>query len=120
AFAVHPLESLDKRIVPSGGNPPTIAANEALVATRGGPALGAIYQEFANYEQAGAKGAFTPSEANRIYFSGTSVGIDIRFNGGNFSTLLGQLKGIGMQVTATAPQSEIVEDYLPIAQLPTV
>ena len=108
------LESLDNRVLLSG------ATDQALVVAKGGQALGAIYQEFITYETAGSHGTFQPVEANRILFNGTTVGVDVRFTGGDFNTLVSQLKGIGMQVTATSPGTEIVEGYLPIGQLPVV
>ena len=51
-FVIPPPESLDERIVPAALDPIVAAANEALVASKGGQALGSIYQEFVNYEQA--------------------------------------------------------------------
>ncbi len=121
-LTIAPLEMLDDRIVPSGTGITSlpIATQEAFVTTRAGQALGSVFTQYVNYEQAGASGAFTPTLSGQIYFSGTSVGVDIIFHGGNYNTLVGQLKGIGMQVTATEQQDGIVEGYLPISQLPVV
>ncbi len=121
-LTIGSLETLDERIVPSGTGITAlpVATQEAFVTTRAGQALGSIYTQYVNYEAAGASGSFTPTQANQIYTSGTAVGVDIRFSGGDFNTLVGQLKGIGMQVTATAPQYGLVEGYLPDSQLPVV
>ena len=51
-----------------------MSSDQALVAAKGGQALGAIYQEFITYETAGSHGTFQPAEAGRILFNGTSVG----------------------------------------------
>jgi len=121
-LAIRPLESLDERIVPSGVGITAlpVATQEAFVTERAGQALGTIYTQYVNYQAAGASGSFTSTLSNQIYMSGTSVGVDITFNGGNLSTLVGELQGIGMQVTATSTQDSIVEGYLPISQLPVV
>ena len=121
-LTIGPLESLDERIVPSalGVSAATVAANEAVVNAKGGATLGSIYRQYVNYEQAGGKGTFTPSQSGQIFFNGTSVGVDLRYGSGNLNTLIGQLQGIGMRVTATAPHYNLVEGYLPISELPTV
>jgi hypothetical protein len=121
-LAIGPLESLDQRIVPSGTGITSmpIATQEAFVATRAGQTLGSVFTQYVSYEQGGAVGAFAPTQAGQIFISGTSVGVDIDFHGGDFNTLVGQLKSIGMQVTATAPQVGLVEGYLPIGDLPIV
>jgi hypothetical protein len=121
-LTIRPLESLDERIVPSGVgiSPSANPANEVIVATRGGQVLGAIYQEYVKYEQGGGQGKFHPSQSSRIPFNGTAVGVDIRSGVGNFDALVGKLRGLGMEVTATSPQNGIVEGYLPISRLPAV
>ncbi len=116
------VETLDDRIVPSGTGITSlpIATQEAFVTERAGQALGTIFTQYENYEAAGASGTFSSNESNQIYLSGTSVGVDVNFGGGNYNTLLGQLKSIGMNVTATSTLDSLVEGYLPIANLPIV
>ena len=118
-LTISPVESLDRRIVPSGAALDS-AALGAIVTAKGGPTLGAIYREYVAYEQSGGKGEFRPAESGRVSFEGTSVGVDVRFGGGDFNALVGQLKGIGMHVTATVPRLGLVEGYLPISALPAV
>jgi hypothetical protein len=128
-FTINPLESLDERIVPStsgltpaalGFTPEADAGNEAVVAAHAGPVLGVIYQEYINYEVAGAQGAFSPGEAGQIFFSGTAVGVNITASAGNFSNMLSYLQGMGMAVTGTAPQQGVIGGYLAIWQLPLI
>jgi hypothetical protein len=123
-FAVSALELLDERVVPTTGLSITqlpVATQEAFVTNRAGEALGSIYTQYMNYEAAGLQGTFSSSLSNQIYTSGTSVGVNLSFSSaGNFNTLLGQLEGIGMQVTATESQYGFVEGYLPISQLSVV
>jgi hypothetical protein len=122
ALAIGSLEALDERIVPAAVSITAlpVATQEAFVTDRAGPTLGSVYTQYVDYEAAGASGTFTPTQAGQIYLSGTSVGVNLTFQGGNLATLIGQLQGIGMDVTATATQEGIVEGYLPISQLPVV
>jgi hypothetical protein len=120
-LAIHPLESLEDRLVLSSVSlrPAAVAAQEALVTTKGGPALGAIYQEFVAFEKSGAHGTFNSPQAGQIVIKGTSVGVDVHVSG-TFKADVKQLQGLGMKVTATSQQNGIIEGSLPIAQLPTV
>ncbi len=111
---INPLESLDERIVPSG-----LAASEAVVAAKGGPALGAIYQEYVKYENSGHHGAFASAESGQVALLGTTVGVNIHLNG-NFNNLLKQLHKDGMTVTSTNTQAGDVQGFLPIGKLPPV
>jgi hypothetical protein len=121
-LAIGSLETLDERIVPAAISITAlpVATQEAFVIERAGSTLGSVYTQYVDYEAAGASGTFTPTQAGQIYMSGTSVGVNLTFQGGNLTTLISQLKGIGMDVTATAPQEGIVAGYLPISQLPVV
>jgi hypothetical protein len=113
AISVTPVLKPTQSAIPPASQVP-------LVALKGGPALGSIYQEFVNFEQAGGTGTFRPVEAGQILFAGDAVGVDIRTSAANFNTMLGEMEQLGMQVTATAPQVGVIEGFLPIAQLPTV
>jgi len=108
------------RVSAEAFTPPSAAQQQATVVAKGGQVLGSIYQQFASYQQAGAKGAFTPTLARQVYINGTSIKVDIRFGAGDFNTLVSQLKGAGMQVTSVSPQLRVVEGFLSIANLPTV
>jgi hypothetical protein len=96
------------------------ASFEAAVNLKGGPELGAVYQEFVTYEQAGGTGTFSPPQASQIEISGMSVGVDVRTSAANFTAMLDDMEQLGMNVTATAPQVGVIEGFLPISQLPAV
>jgi hypothetical protein len=98
---------------------PTPTTGEALL---DGTALGSVYEEYVNYEQAGGQGTFSPAAAPYIVIDGTSVGIDLQTPLANFDSMLGEMQALGMQVTATAAvgQEAIIEGLMPIAQLPAV
>ncbi len=114
---ISPLESLEDRLVLTA-----IPGNvlEGVVALKGGPAIGAIYNEFVDYVQAGSKGTFTSPESASVVMAGQAVGVDIRFGAGNFATNVSQMQAIGMLVTAQVPSLGIVEGFVPIGQLPSV
>jgi hypothetical protein len=56
--------------------------------------------------------------AARIQVVGSSVRIDVH-GSGSLSTLSSALSGLGMQITATDPNTTTVEGLLPIGQLPS-
>jgi hypothetical protein len=63
----------------------------------------------------------TTNNANLVMVQGSNVGIQVKdSNPANFNTLLSELEGAGMQVTASSAQSGLVVGLLPVAQLPTV
>jgi hypothetical protein len=114
------IKPVDEPVIHTTTPSSTTSSNEALVTSRGGEALGSIFNQFIAYELAGASGNFSSTFANQIYLSGTSVGVTITLDGSNFNTMVSQLESIGMNVTATMSQDGLVEGYLPIGQLPTV
>jgi hypothetical protein len=78
--------------------------------------LNTIYQEF---ESSGGSGNFTSPLASYIKIEGSNVGVDVHGNGsGDFATLVAELQGLGMQVTASDAMTQTVEGLLPIGQLP--
>ena len=82
-----------------------------------GATLISIYQEYSNYVKSGSTAQFKSSQVSNIYFSGTSVGVDVRGTG-DFAAFQKSLTDIGMVVTSTSPVSQFVEGYIPIANLP--
>jgi len=120
-MTIGSLEALDQRVVPAtGGSLTATAAQVAALNARGAQVLKAIYQQFATYEAGGEKGAFTSPSANRVFISGNSVGVDVRFGTGDLNTLVVELKAAGMRVTGISARTHTVEGFLPIADLPVV
>jgi len=48
---------------------------------------------------------------------GTSVGVDVHSNGGNFQSLVAAMTSLGMKVETTDARYGIIEGLLPIGQL---
>ena len=46
--------------------------------------------------------------------------MDINSLGGDFNQFVGQLSGLGMQVTASSSAYGIAEGWVPVAELPTI
>ena len=102
----------------SGGGGGSTSSDVTLVANRGGQALGQLYSQFLSYS---GSGTFTTTLSKTIMVQGTSVGVDLVFNGsGDFNTQIAQLQGVGMKITATNAKLGIVEGYLPISELPAI
>jgi hypothetical protein len=101
---------------------PTSTASVTEVTTKGGPALGSIYQQYLTYVQGGSKGVFTPTQARQYFISGTSVKLDVSVAAANKNLVIGELNQLGMKIGATSNvgQVAIIEGFVPIAQLPTV
>ena len=123
----HPdLESLEtRRLLTGGGSTWTPTdPNNLLDAQNGpmanlGPDVVKVYGEYLTYEAAGAKGAFTSPLSSQIHIKGTTIGLDVK-GSGNFGTFESALQTIGMTVTSTNTTYEIIEGYVPIADLPKV
>jgi hypothetical protein len=77
--------------------------------------LQAIYQEF---EAAGAQGSFPSSYRGVIEIDGSSVGVMIHGNGGDFNTLVGDMERLGLHVNAQDATTQTVSGLLPIGALP--
>jgi hypothetical protein len=120
AAPTAPVPTPPAPTAPIPTTPGMIASFEAAVNLKGGPELGAVYQEFVNYEQAGGTGTFSSPQASQIEISGMSVGVDVRTSAANFTAMLDEMEQLGMDVTATVPQVGVIEGFLPIAQLPAV
>jgi len=84
---------------------------------KAGQTLNIIHQEYAAYQQGGSQGAFVSSQARLVMITDTSVGVDIRV-AGDVNVVAGQLKQIGMVVTAVDANTGTVEGSLPIGQIP--
>ena len=101
--------------------PPVLSTAESTHTplTKASGALDIISQEYAAYVEAGSKGMFVSSQA-RVSIQGDMVGVDVRVVDGALDTVAGQLKGIGMTVSAVNTPYKIVEGLLPISELATV
>jgi hypothetical protein len=75
--------------------------------------LDTIYQEYEN-------GDLTSSNApNQVEIQGTNVGIDVHAaTASDFNSMVSALQALGMQVTSSSDADDVVEGFLPIAQLP--
>jgi hypothetical protein len=118
SLAIRPLELLDQRLVLSGGG--SVAAQEALVTSKGGQILGQIFTDYQNAQASG--NSFNTKDAQNVFVAGTSVKVDLTFSGGSTATLTQQLQGIGMTDVSsfTSGTTSTIEGYLPIGQLYTV
>jgi len=81
---------------------------------KAGQGLIALYQDF---QQSSGSGTFVSTHAANIETVGTSVRVDVR-GPGDVGALSASLQGLGMQVTATDPNTHTVEGLLPISKLP--
>jgi hypothetical protein len=77
--------------------------------------LQTIYQEF---EAAGGQGSFPSLYRGIIEIDGSSVGVMIHGNGGNFNTLVSDMEKLGLQVNAQDATTQTVSGLLPIGALP--
>jgi hypothetical protein len=77
--------------------------------------LQTIYQEF---EAAGGQGSFPSIYRGIIEINGSSVGVMVHGNGGNFNTLVSDLEKLGLQVNAQDATTQTVSGLLPIGALP--
>jgi hypothetical protein len=77
--------------------------------------LQVIYQEF---EAAGAQGSFSSLYRGIIEIDGSSVGVMIKGDGGDFETLVSDLEQLGLQVNAEDATTQTVSGLLPIGALP--
>ncbi len=128
--SVLAMERLENRRLLSGGGgtgtAPTWKPTDANLADAQngpianlGPAGVNLYQEYLTYVADGAKGTFSTPLSKTVYVVGTDVGMDVR-GYGNFATFEKSLVSLGMVVTATTPSIDLVEGYVPIANLPQV
>jgi hypothetical protein len=74
-------------------------------------ALQAIDQAF---EAAGGQAPFTSSDAAMIRIQGTSVGVEIHGHGGDFNTLVADMKKLGLPIDATDATTQEIDGLLPI------
>jgi len=81
---------------------------------KAGQGLIALYQDF---QQSSGGGTFVSTHAANIETVGSSVRVDVR-GPGDVGALSASLQGLGMQVTATDPNTHTVEGLLPITKLP--
>jgi hypothetical protein len=77
--------------------------------------LNTIYRQFVSN---GSSENFTSPLASFIKIEGNNVGVDVHGNGGDFTALVSELQGLGMQITASDATTQTVEGMLPISQLP--
>jgi hypothetical protein len=117
-IAIHPPSPV---IIPSdtsssGGSSGTTASS---LPPNVDPNLGTIYQEYVAFQDAGASGTFSPPLAQYIRVQGSSVGVEVHGNGSDYSALVSELQGLGMQIVADDPNYQDIEGFLPILQLPT-
>ena len=96
---------------PTGAGAQPIAPLPANVSQQ----LQAIYQEF---EAAGAQGSFPSPYRGIIEIVGSSVGVMVHGNGGNFNTLVSDMEKLGLQVNAQDATTQTVSGLLPIGALP--
>jgi hypothetical protein len=97
---------------------PSPNASGMLPADVGAP-LQSLYTQYESYESSGGAGPFSPTGANLLVINGTDVGIQVKDTStGDFSTLITELQGDGMQILDSSSTYELVEGMLPIAQLP--
>lgn len=86
-----------------------------------GTPLQSLYAQYETYESSGGAVPFSPTGANLLVINGTDVGIQVKDTStGDFSTLIAELQGVGMQIRNSSSTYGLVEGMLPIAQLPTV
>lgn len=112
------LESLEDRLALS--STPVTNPLESLVATQGGPMLGLIYSEYVNYYQEGSQGAFLSAQSQTVEMAGPTVGVTVVFDKGTFASNLQNMEQVGMVVTQTYSNFDVVQGFLPIWQLPAV
>jgi hypothetical protein len=111
--APNPVPAPAPAPAPTPSNNPTVTSLPPNVDSN----LNKIYQE---YESSGGSGDFTSPEARFIKIQGSNVGVDIHGNGStDFATLVAELQGLGMQISASDATTQTVEGMLPIAQLPS-
>ena len=79
-----------------------------------GASLIYLYRDFANN---GAHTGYTPIFKDIIQTRGTTVGVDVRASG-SLASLQQAVATLGMKVTATSPSNNMVEGFIPIANLP--
>jgi hypothetical protein len=93
----------------SGSTDPTASSLPPNVSVQ----LATVYEEFEN-------GDLTSSTApGQVEIQGTNVGVDIHAgNATDFNTMVAALESLGLEVTASSNTDDVVEGYLPIAQLP--
>jgi hypothetical protein len=77
--------------------------------------LQGIYQEF---EAAGAQASFPSIYRGVVEIDGSSVGVMIHGNGGDFKTLVSDMEKLGLQVNAQDATTQTISGLLPIGALP--
>jgi len=111
---VAPASPAPEVVIADNHLPPSLPPNA-------GNALNTIYQEYQKYKADGGTGTFASSWSPAILMQGTDVGIGVHGNGtGDFDSLVGTLRNLGMQVRSADPVTQTVEGMLPIDELPTV
>lgn len=118
ALTISSLESLEDRCVLS--TTATGNAWEAVVTSVGGPTLGAIYTEYYNYVASGSQGLFYSPYSHTVEMIGPTVGVQFQFTSGSFASNEALMKGAGLVETAAFPTANVLEGFMPIAQLPAI
>jgi hypothetical protein len=99
----------------TSGNPGSGTSSPGPLPANVSQPLQTLYQNYKN----GAD-IFKTGEASFLKVDGTNVGVQIHANGGDFNSLVAELKNAGMQIQTASDTFATVEGMLPIDQLAKV